>query len=506
MMRRIVLAVVLGTLFAGLAVYVSSGRQVSFSGAPGENAEVAITHTPPPQRDAPVAPVATTRRASAPAHAPSPPLVEDPAPQPPSAECLALRAEEAAARSELAALTPDEVAKLIDTEARESVAREQAQQQALETCAALTDAAEREQCLQAMSDVLSPELTHSQVESRAAHEAGISGLREAVRQLAANGDARTLVAATAMLPFEINTSLEATDEGRDALIGRQDIERARWLVRAQSLAPDDALVQWAVASRLGSFGKQPAPDLDHARLRAIAQLQRLEPGNAAVEMLAIDARSGGRRGDLLDNDALKRLAAMPAYREPALELMNLVIDRSAQLSLSSETLQALRASYDDQPPSERMGFACASDVDFAQATALAMGITSVIQLDHSLQLATSCRENEAPIEPVRRRDCLKLAELFYRDTRLLSSAGLAASVGARLAPPGPERERWVERRRSQRWQIQQYTELTAGKPAMTQVRESIAAWRSGGEWQAQERALRDAGIPLNPPADWQPDP
>lgn len=316
-------------------------------------------------------------------------------------------------------------------------------------------------------------------------------LRAEAFRIAARGDARSLVAAALVMP-EPSTAHNADGQREGSP------ETVRWLVQAQRLGRNDALVQWSVArAALFEAGKEP-PELVAARDAARARLPELEPDNAAAFLFAL-ARGGSLRAGL-SRTALARAAAMPRYRVPM----------AGQVALMLEALRGIPSYPGLRPQAMRMNpdheaaAACASDADLLRELRMLAAIGPAVDSDiHAEGLAEACSELSVERDFETRDDCLSLLELVYAAGSLIEQAH-AAALARRIAPAGTERARWEERHRVYLWRQFRMMGALEGVDPYELSRIFEQAWRSGNENLAIDELLTRANIPLEPPPDWQP--
>lgn len=247
------------------------------------------------------------------------------------------------------------------------------------------------------------------------------------------------------------------------------------LQRALAAAPDDVLVHW-LAAQHASRQKQ-----DELAARSASVLTRLEPDNAASWLPA--AALAARAGDAAALDAaLARMATATRCD-----------------SHFADALSAWIEAYERQP----IPGAGTSDAPTAAFTA-ALARASALAIPAYAPLMAACRDNDGTSVPAQRRaHCNAVGHLLLQQGPTL----IDRDVGAGLLRHGgdatlTEADRAMQRRLA--WHRQQATALALDEDPAA-LRAYAADWRTRtDETEVIERALRRAGLPTEPPADWIP--
>ena len=218
---------------------------------------------------------------------------------------------------------------------------------------------------------------------------------------------------------------------------------------------------------------------------ALQQLLVQAPDNAAVWLLKLGADARGMKQDAARED-LSQAAAAKHYDD-----------------YTGISLQALaNAAGALPPPPATLNPAHAGGAVGMQAV-LVYGLAGT-QPQPSLQLVAKLCENAGGDASIK-ADCLALGR-----TLEWGSSPLARSLGLHLrevlADDPAQQQEARDARRNLVWQVQNFARLLArAQDDATLAQRLLALARSGGtEMSLQLAALRDNGIPVDAPADWQP--
>ena len=217
---------------------------------------------------------------------------------------------------------------------------------------------------------------------------------------------------------------------------------------------------------------------------ALDVLLKQAPDNAAVWLikLGMDARDHHQEATRED---LHKAASAKIYDDYA-----------------GTSLKALANSIGALPPPADTFDATHGGTAVGMQTVLIFGLAST-QPQPGLRLVATLCDNAGGDDSIK-ADCLSLAKLLE-----WGSSPLAHSLGLHLREVlagEPDQQQAKDARRTLIWQVQSFNQLLAragDDPTLAQKLLSLA--RNGGtEMSLQLAALRDAGIPVDPPADWQP--
>ena len=167
------------------------------------------------------------------------------------------------------------------------------------------------------------------------------------------------------------------------------------------------------------------------------------------------------------------------------------------------TLQALATSVSTLPPPQTT-FDPATGAGAAGVQAMLVFGNAEAQPLPGLQTAAQlCKEPGD--DQALAADCRRLGKtLEWGSSPLARSLGL--HLGESLAQDDAEREQARRARRDLTWQVQQFAQLAARAQLDKALAQHLLALaRNGGtEMSLMLSALRDAGVPINAPADWAP--
>lgn len=381
-------------------------------------------------------------------------------------------------------MSPAQREAFIEESARSSVAEETDAMRAADACERANDA-EALNCLLANGFSRARDVLALYRDEQAKQRAF---LRQAER-VATRGDARSLLAAAHILPFA-----EVSAWSRDDSLERRPAA-LEWIVRAQQLGRDDPVVQWGVAT-YREFGGEPTERMRIARAASVRRLLALDPGNAAVHLLALGMAPETRTP--LDAKAFMRLAALPHYRTRVPEIAAVMLDafrdmppdpafRSAALLIDPEHVTATQ---------------CAPDADIMLSAQLLTAITVVTDGLPIVPYASCAKEAIASAAELR-DECLRFFARLHASSRTVSERNIAAAIARRAAISDAEKSHWQEVYKRQRWQTEQAGHASGRLNPYVQARAIAAGWRSGDELLGIETLLRASRIPLEPPREWK---
>lgn len=240
------------------------------------------------------------------------------------------------------------------------------------------------------------------------------------------------------------------------------------LFRAAQAAPNDALVQWLVAN----YADTTTPEGAAHRAAAIEALTRIEPENGAVWMQAL--ADAARRGDTAGVDAaLVRMAEARSFDDHFVDIAHAWLDV-----------------YDRHPPPASL----ASDgYDAGFVAAFAKAAATAIPAYNPLVLACKEPANRAA-------DCALAGRLMLEHANSL----VARAIGfALLHTVDAATDADREMRRTLDWYA---ANAMRGSGEDGNARDALAYendWRRmNDETEVRKSAIRRAGLPIEPPADW----
>ncbi|SFL12516.1 hypothetical protein [Lysobacter sp. cf310] len=254
------------------------------------------------------------------------------------------------------------------------------------------------------------------------------------------------------------------------------IQAAAAYADAVRYGADDPLVRWVEALRCLAASADCDPDA------ALRRLQQLEPDNAAVWLLGLQARN---RDEAAADAVLQRAASARRYR--------LFDSEYAQ-----ETTQLLR-----RVPGPAIG-ACAAarmrpETGYAGTQAGAVGFlaqdfVSALPTPVFTQLSALC----AQPPPRRRQACIDVLSRMATDADDLASRGLATALLVGSIPDDSD-ALWRERLRRDRWLALRLSESADRLRAEQPLRLLLE-----GEIPGFESWLAETGQADAPPPDWLP--
>ncbi len=252
--------------------------------------------------------------------------------------------------------------------------------------------------------------------------------------------------------------------------------RAARLADVAVRAPDDAFVQWVVASKAEGA----------LRADAIDALVRIAPDDAATWLFAL-SQAVAAGDDAATAAALARMAKADRFDD----------------RYSAFMVEWLRAAQDHGPFPGADGPRSEHDT-----TVLAVSFASAHALPSFRPLTLACgvpgdAKVAVDLDPVRRDDCRAIGLLLAARGDTLVSRGIGGAV--LRAVDAPERD---EQARIFAYQYGAHTnDIASSHELMGEedtMRTLAADWREGGtEMAVLERRLARAGVPFLPPDDWR---
>jgi len=246
------------------------------------------------------------------------------------------------------------------------------------------------------------------------------------------------------------------------------------LFRAAQAAPNDALVQWLVAN----YADTSTPEGAAHRAAAIDALARIEPDNGAIWMQAL--AEAARRGDADGvDDALAHMAEARRFDDHFVDVVHAWLDvyerHPAPASFAKDGYDA--------------GFVAA----FAKAAAT--GIPAYNPLILACKPADAGSFNRTP-------HCTAVGHLMLDRANALVPRTIGFSI---LQGLGVATDADRAQKRTIAWY---YVNAMRGTGEDGNARDALAYetdWRAmNDEGDVKRNALRRAGLPIEPPADWDP--
>lgn len=362
----------------------------------------------------------------------------------------------------------------------------EAEQAAVDACFELEDERAIAACIDGLAMPLPPEIQRivdmmldpavTEALDRWQQEADAATAARA-EALAARGTPRDLLAAMLL------TAPETTDEpyGHGLALPAHAVA---WFDTARRATPADPLVAWMEATSC------PIANLGCDRDAAVARLLQVDPGNAAVQLLALQAAHAA--GDAIAARTHLRLAAEAGRFEPhgqaMLQLMLDARDGIALPPMPPGAAAALASAYlSDAPP----------DPADLQAVA-AVGQWAALSLPPLQPLAERCSD-AAATGPAIRQDCIGALAPIAGNRGMALYPMFALHLLVQL----DDDDRWRRQLRRHAWLYEQAVPL---QPSLPDARAAAQArlLAEHGEVGAWEALLEHNGIALEPPADWLP--
>lgn len=276
-------------------------------------------------------------------------------------------------------------------------------------------------------------------------------------------------------------ALAATSFDKESFLRDCDGEHPNpGLDRAVAAAPDDAFVQWLAVNNVGSDAKE-----SQARVAsAMANLKRIEPDNAAVWML--DMSEATRRDDnAAVDESLARMAESKRFDDHFIDTVHAWID-----------------AYDSHPPTTQLPALPGQPQDARFESAFARAAATALPAYQTIVTTckpTSSREPDA----YRQTRCETTGRLMLdRGTTLIArSIGFAV---LRNLGDGVLTDEDNAADRNLDWYRANVLKGTGYEDGDAfAMRAHEADWRDADdEIEVMKNALRRAGLPTEPPADW----
>ena len=317
-------------------------------------------------------------------------------------------------------------------------------------------------------------------EQKAASATYQNYMRSLVHSLRTSADARDRALATQMsFMIDFFDTHEPTGADRAA--------HGAMLRGAAEAAPDDALVQWLWASASpedsGCNPSSPCP----RRVEAVA---RLQPDNGSA-WLPVFNTAWKANDTAAAESALAQMALAKLFDEQFGMALKAWMDvyRRYPMPKSVIARNSPEATFDDQTR------------NFAWSMAFAAAVATPAY--QSLLKACS-REKHPDDSPLRFRDCAQVGRLMLTQSTSLLSSRIGRAV---LRVSGHATAVDIANARAADWQYEHWQTLVLGRTDydVSDLKATAVDWLdTGDETQVMRRRLQRAGIPLTPPADWQP--
>ena len=154
------------------------------------------------------------------------------------------------------------------------------------------------------------------------------------------------------------------------------------------------------------------------------------------------------------------------------------------------------------------GYSKLPESDEARAAVNAFGIWAAYGIPAFQKLTRACRDKALLSTSTRGEDCLHVARVMADNSDDLFSMGVGIAMLQRAAITPEDIALAATLRRNKEWQQHQYYEvLTQGMNEQEQVTDMVRLLKTRGvdnEIQLMQAGLREKGVALTAPDDWQP--
>lgn len=284
--------------------------------------------------------------------------------------------------------------------------------------------------------------------------------------------------AAQMLGFTMMVDEYATESGKETPSVEPTIEPAISDLLAKVKTSDDA-VALSLATQVGVKRK------DHKAFSSVAERwQAVEPDNLAPRLFTeapIEAVLAGAR------DATR-------YETHGYDQIRLMTSVFRQWPMSEDEMGS---DYSNKFQGEE-----------AQAAASAFGIWAAFGIPAYQKLVLACRDEALESTLTRRDDCLHVGKVLASNSSDLLSRGIGISILEHAANTPEDIALATTLRRNKEWQQHHYFEVfTEDRDETQYISDMLRLLKTPGvdnEIELMEVALREKGIALVPPEDWQP--
>ncbi len=295
-------------------------------------------------------------------------------------------------------------------------------------------------------------------------------------QLASKNEARNLLVASILIGSGkalMPASRQKTNEGL----------AAQWMRSAIEAGQSDVLIAWYEATHC--FGDKVCNAGS-----AIARLEKLDPENAAVHLLALNYAQLGN--DQADMDATFLRAVNSRYYNSYYH----EYAKATYLSMAGWQPEKNDAEREDdaknwgldKPP---------SDEDYRKIQALGMALA--FPLPGFQSFTNYCDGSKKGLD--RKEACIKLFEMIRNDNTAISKA-VALSMLSKLTVGHPKGPQFREELRQHYWMRENQNKLNKMRPEYDSS--YIQQWPHLTEWESLIVDMRKAEIPLTAPESWMP--
>ncbi len=311
--------------------------------------------------------------------------------------------------------------------------------------------------------------------------------RQHLRAVAAQGDARSLLAASMLW-----SGFGRLEEDAPLLQAKPAQETRAWFDAARRARPREVLVAWIEASDCGGLSDSCNPR------EALQFLLQAEPRNAAVQLLAL--ADADRRGDRKAMDGYWQAAASASVYDPhTLEIGRLLHATMAGVDLpplDPRLAQAMGTWFGLNRSATAQDFADVGLIGMAAAWAMP-GLSPVANECKAGKLASASLERQA--------ECERVLELLSADESTLIAPMIGLAKLVELSGDSPEGKARREQLRQFYWVYENMQQRLPGLSPDGPLPTEYGTWfMTEGELSAMRKALAHYGLPLQPPAGWLP--
>jgi len=282
----------------------------------------------------------------------------------------------------------------------------------------------------------------------------------------------------------VSAFLQVSNKPRDNpeqgfVVSQAEIDLLR---KALALGKNDSTLAWLEAMDCGWMSA--ACDKEAALFR----LSKLEPNNAAVDILHLNEADSGGNSDAawlaMANGGQKKYFQLPIDAIGAMYYQSLR-DWNSPITYDPKDIFGKNAK-DLRPLNQE---------EYRKITALGFSIAIAIP---ALQTYTKyCKP--APANSAHLQACRQFTEKLATDNSTLFR-GLGTSTAKGLFLQSPEKEAWASRRNLHQWQHMNYLEILRSDPSADRV--NLEKWPDVSEQDRITAMMQERGIPLSPPAGW----
>lgn len=344
-------------------------------------------------------------------------------------------------------------------------------------------------CSQASQDAEAGAKSSAELEleeaQKAWHAAAAEATRNHLRTVAAQGDARSLLAAAMLWPQW------PADESPGDAPGIAP-ERRAWFAAARSVQPRDPLVAWIEASDCGGLSDSCDPDA------ALESLLQAEPDNAAVHFLAMAAANRASSQQRAEQH-WQAAAASTTYDTHALQMSQLLY-----AAMEDAVLPPLTPAL-----AQSMGRSLGSNRDATPEDlrdVVTMAVWAAVAIPAYQTPTRMCVVDEsAPLPAQRAAQCRRVMTMLASDQTVMIGQMIGLKKMVELSRGSDDAGLWEARFRQFHWTYE--NALRSMGPTGFPMPPEYLRWAlTEGELPAMRKLLEANGIVPAPPEGWLPEP